>query len=241
MYHVLLGGGRRVGPYDRRTIVGMRVKKTLRSDNVLVAADGSEMTVAQLVRQEQGAEPFRASGGNGDSVGSVGSDAEAGTLGAATVGGSYSVIQATHTATLLEVEGKGFDIPVFKGDVEVRVQTKVLRLAGRFREGSGWKEDRVKFPQPDIAHARLRGTVVDLWVRHASARGLQRVALDLRTPEAAGELAEGLSHAAPWPGSEPLAARPRAGSAIHPMLWAALAGTAILVAGVLVWLLARYR
>jgi len=31
IYHVLLEG-RKVGPYDRRTIVGMRIKKTLTSD-----------------------------------------------------------------------------------------------------------------------------------------------------------------------------------------------------------------
>jgi hypothetical protein len=229
LYHVLLGG-RRVGPYDRRTIVGMRVKKALKSDNVVVAADGSEMTVAELVRQDEASsEPFEASGGSSSTLGTI------------TVGGSHSVIQALHTATLLEVEGKGYEVPAFKGEVEVRVQTKALRLAGRFRSGAGWKEDRVKFPLQDIAHARLRGTVVDLWVRHGSAPGLQRVALDLHTPDAAGELAEGLSHAAPWPGSEPLAARAAAGRAIHPMMWGALAGTALLVGGVLVWLLARYQ
>ena len=39
VYHVLLDG-RRVGPYDRRTIVGMKVRKTLSSKHVLVGADG---------------------------------------------------------------------------------------------------------------------------------------------------------------------------------------------------------
>ncbi|NNU42661.1 hypothetical protein [Ramlibacter montanisoli] len=52
----------------------------------------------------------------------------------------------------------------------MRVQTKVLRVSGRFREGRDWKEDRVKFPLQDIAHARLRGTVVDLWVRPPTSR-----------------------------------------------------------------------
>lgn len=223
MYHVLLGG-RRVGPYDRRTIVGMRVKKALKSDNVLVAADGSETTVAQLVRQEEGSsQPFAASS----------------SLGGATVGGSYSVVQGIHAATLLAVEGKGFEIPAFKGEVEVRVQTKVLRLAGRFRSGTSWREDRVKFPLQDIAHARLRGSVVEVWVRHEAASGLQRVALDLLTPEAAGELAEGLSHAAPWPGSEPLAARPPARAVLHPALWGALAAMGIVVGCALVWVLMR--
>jgi hypothetical protein len=104
-----------------------------------------------------------------------------------------------------------------------------------------WKEDRVKFPLVDIAHARLRGTVVDLWVR-GSARNMQRLSLDLLTREAAGELAESLPHTAPYPGSEPLAGRTGAStSAIHPMLWASLVGAVLVVGIVIVWILARPR
>ncbi|HYE41568.1 MAG TPA: hypothetical protein VEB23_16635, partial [Ramlibacter sp.] len=119
VYHVVLEG-RTLGPYDRRTIVGMRIKKTLASDNVLVGADGGRLTVGELVRGQPPDPPFQPSRGEGT--------------------GSYSVIQGTHSASLLEVEGKGYAIPPFKGEVEVRVQTKVLRIAGRFREGISWKE-----------------------------------------------------------------------------------------------------
>lgn len=221
-YHVLLEG-RRVGPYDRRTIVGMKVKKALASKDVLVGADGSRITVAELVRQGSTASDFAVSGNSQVSGGA-----------------SYSVVRGIHAAHLLEVEGKGYAIPPFKGELEVRVQTKVLRVSGRFREGLGWKEDRVKFPLEDIAHARLRGTVVDLWVRTASAAAMQRISLDLLTPEAAGELAESLPLTAPYPGSEPLAARPAARrGAIHPLLWAAVVGTAVIVGVVLVYVLTR--
>jgi len=138
------------------------------------------------------------------------------------------------------VEGGGHAIPPFKGEVEVRVQTKVLRVSGRFREGLAWKEDRVKFPLEDIAHARLRGTVVDLWSRAPGTSALQRISLDLLTPEAAGDLAESLPFAVPWPGSEPLAGRPQAGaSAMHPLLWAVVVGTAVIVGAVLVWVFTR--
>ncbi|MDE2605942.1 MAG: hypothetical protein KGL68_08500 [Burkholderiales bacterium] len=221
VYHVLLDG-RRIGPYDRRTIVGMKVKKALSSQSVLVGADGTELTVGELVRQGQpqdgsGAIPPGAPGG-----------------------GSYSVVQGIHAARLLEVEGRGFKVPPFKGEVEVRVQTKALRVSGRWREGLAWKEDRVKFPLPDIAHARLRGTVVDLWIRTAGASGTQRISLDLLKPEAAGELAESLPHTAPYPGSEPLAGRTRRRSgSLHPMLWAIIVGSMVVVAGLLVWTLAR--
>jgi hypothetical protein len=219
VYHVVLEG-RTLGPYDRRTIVGMRVRKTLASDNVLVDASGGRLTVGELVRGQPPDPPFEPSRGEGS--------------------GSYSVIQATHPASLVEVEGKGYAIPPFKGEIEVRVQTRVLRLAGRFREGVNWKEDRVKFPLEDIAHARLRGSVVDLWVRTAAARqGLQRLTLEMFTPEAAGELTEKLTHTAPWPGSEPLAGRGKGAANLHPMLWAVVVGSAVLVGTILVWVLTR--
>lgn len=220
VYHVVLEG-RTLGPFDRRTIVGMRIKKALTSQHVLVGADGGRTTVGELVRGQPPQPPFQASSGEGTA--------------------SYSVIQATHPASLLEVEGSGYEIPPFKGEIELRVQTKVLRMSGRFRDGLVWKEDRVKFPLQDVAHARLRGSIVDLWVRTPKAgEGLQRLTLELFTPEAAGELTEKLTHSAPWPGSEPLAGRSTAGkSPLHPLLWAAVVGTAVVVATVLVWVLIR--
>jgi hypothetical protein len=223
VYHVMLEG-RRVGPYDRRTIIGMKVKKTLSSKSVLVDGDGGKTTVGELVRQGQPDGGFAPSSQNAPLSGS----------------GSHSVVHGIHAAHLLEVEGKGLDIPPFKGELEVRVQTKVLRVSGRFREGLAWKEDRVKFPLEDITHARLRGTVVDLWIRTAAARP-QRVSLDLLKPAAAGELAEALPHTAPYPGSEPLAGRMTAGgSVLTPFILAAAVGSTVLVATLLVWALTRH-
>jgi hypothetical protein len=219
VYHVVLEG-RTLGPYDRRTIVGMRIKKTLSSQDVLVDADGGRLTVGELVRGQPPEPPFQPSRGEGTS--------------------SYSVIQSTLSGSIVEVEGKGYEIPKFQGEVEVRVQTQVLRVAGRFREGKAWKEERVKLPLADIAHARLRGSVVDLWVRTSDAKqGMQRVTLEMFTPEAAGELTEKLPYTAPWPGSEPLAARGQAAGALHPMLWTAVVGTVLLVGGLLVWVLTQ--
>ncbi|MBC5785826.1 hypothetical protein H8N03_22995 [Ramlibacter sp. USB13] len=224
VYHVL-HEGRRLGPFDRRTIVGMKVKKTLSSKDVLLGDDGTHLTVGELVRQGQPDTGFEASSLAAPLAGSS----------------SYSVVQGIHAAQLLEVEGKGHDIPAFKGEVEVRVQTKVLRISGRFREGLSWKEDRVKFPLQDIAHARLRGTVVDLWVRTTAAKRMQRVSLDLLKPAAAGELAESLPYTAPYPGSEPLAGRsPGAVSTLQPLMWAAVVGAVVTMAGFLVWALTRH-
>ena len=105
-----------MGPYDRRTIVGMRIKKALTSDHVLIGADGGRMKVADLIHRPRPASfnPERS--------------------------GSFSLVQATYAASLLHVEGRGMDIPRFKGEIEARVQSDVLRLAGRFRKGQSADE-----------------------------------------------------------------------------------------------------
>lgn len=215
VYHVLLEGGK-VGPYDRRTIVGMRIKQTLTSEHVLIASDGSQLTVADLVKlrpRDNNFQPNRS--------------------------GSYSLVQATYSASLLGVQGPGPSIPAFKDEIEARVQSDVLRLAGRYRKGLGWKEDRVKLPLQDIVHARVRASIVDLWLRNAGQQRLQRVTLELFTPEAAGEFVDWLPNATPWPQPDsrpaPLAT-PHHG---HPMMWVAVIGTALMVGAVLVYVLSH--
>ena len=213
MYHVLLEG-RQVGPYDRRTIIGMRIKNTLSSADVVIAPNGARMTVADLVQdREKAFQPMRT--------------------------GSYSLVQATYTASLVEVEGKGLDIPPFKGEVEARVQRDVLRLAGRYRQAVSWKEDRVKVPLEAIAYARLRGTMVDLWLRGEPGAPLQRLTLELFTPEAAGEFVDWLPIATPWPGSDEPAAKPSAPLGAHPLTWAIIVGAVLLVGGIILWMLLR--
>lgn len=226
LYHVV-HEGRRLGPFNRRTIVGMKVKKALAASDVLVGADGAQLTVAELVRQ-----------GQAPDAGFVLSSDARPAPGSAT----HSVVRGIYAATLLEGEAGGLRVPPFQGQLEVRVQTQVLRISGRFREGLGWREDRIKFPLQDIAHARLRGTVVDLWVRAPGQAALQRLSLDLLHAESAGELAESLPHTAPWPGSEPLAARAsqEVASAAHPFVWAVVVGTALAVLAVFVWVLTRH-
>jgi hypothetical protein len=47
--YTMLIGGRQVGPYDRKTIVGMRIKKLVDNNVTLRRSDGHPMTVAQLL------------------------------------------------------------------------------------------------------------------------------------------------------------------------------------------------
>jgi hypothetical protein len=114
VYHVLLQG-RTVGPYDRRTIVGMRIKKALTSRHVLIGTDGAQLTVADLLRRRP-AQP---------------SNAER--------RGSVSVVQATFSASLLGSTGRASHSswagPARAGDVP--------GVEGRFAKGSAG-QDRVK-------------------------------------------------------------------------------------------------
>lgn len=181
VYRVLLGS-RTVGPYERRTIVGMRIKKMLTSDHVLIGTDGTQLTVGDLIGRGP-ARPFQ----SGRS-------------------GGFSVVRATLAASLLEVDGPGLWIPRFKGEVQARVQTEVLRIAGRFRRRLRWKEDRVKLALKDIVHARLRGSQVELWLRNPGHDRLQRIALELFTAESACELVDCLPRATPFPEAAPSAA-----------------------------------
>ena len=212
-YRVLLEG-RTVGPYDRRTIVGMRIRKTLTSQHVLLAADGSRLTVADLIQarpRDNSFQPNRS--------------------------GSYSIVQATYPASVLEVDGKGFDLPPFRGEVEARVQAEVLRIAGQLRRGWRWKDDRIKLPLGAVRHARVRGSVVDLWLRQEGDKQFQRMTLELFTPEAAGEFVEWFPEATPWPWDD-AAARPNPLRSMS-IVWAALVGTATVVGTVLLWVLVR--
>jgi len=212
-YHVLLEG-RTVGPYDRRTIVGMRIKKTLTSDHVLIRTDGAQLTVADLIGQRP-SQPFTPERSGG-----------------------FSIVQATFSASLLEVDGRGLAIPKFKDEIQARVQGEVLRLAGRFRHGLGWKEDRVKIVLKDVVHARVRGSQVELWLRNAPRGPLQRIALELFTPETAAEFVDWLPAATPFP--EPAAATTATyAAASHKSLWVAVLGLSLVMAMVLTVLVLR--
>jgi hypothetical protein len=172
IYHVVLDG-RKIGPYDRRTIVGMRIKKALTSDHVLIGGDGTQLTVAELIGSKADAAftPDRS--------------------------GTFSGIQARFPASLVSVRGRGLDIPRFQGEVEARIQKEMLRLSGRFRSGFGWKEDRVKIPLANVMHARAAGTQVEMWLRPDSGAPAQQVTLELFMPEVATELAAALPSTAP--------------------------------------------
>lgn len=216
-YHVLLEG-RTVGPYDRKTILGMRIKQTLAGDDVLVSSEGLRLTVRELVRQDRPArlQPDRT--------------------------GGFSKVQAAYAASLVEVDAPELRLPRFRGELEARVQGDVLRLAGRCRRALRWREERCKIALDDVTHARVRGSRVDLWLRAASAAPPQRLALDLITPEAAAELVDWLPLAELLPPASD-AAKPKPppapGASTAQVLGVAVGGVALVIAVMLLVLALR--
>jgi hypothetical protein len=166
-YHVLLEG-RRVGPYDRRTIVGMRIKETLSSEHVLIDPLGSKLTVGDLIGSPAAFNPAQS--------------------------GAFSIVQGTYPAALISVSGRGLSIPKFQGEMEVRLHSDVLRLAGRYRQAFSLHDTRIKIPLGLITYAQAQGSRVDLWLRSGaevvvtSDLPLQRLSLDLFSKESAREL-----------------------------------------------------
>lgn len=170
-YHVLLDG-RSVGPYDRRTILGMRIKHMLTGDHLLVTSGGTRLTVRQLI------------GASGDGAAETGDSARDARGG-----------DATSTGMLVSAGRRGFRIPKFSGEVEVRVQGDVLRIAGRYRRAFRWHDGRVKLPLADVVQARGKGPRTDIWLQAAGASTLQHVSLYMFTSEAADDLVARLAPA----------------------------------------------
>src|SRR5690606_6299403 len=112
---------------------GMCIRKALGRGDVVVDAQGREATVRDLVRGARAASP------------------------------SHSVVQGIHVATLAEVRGDACcAVPPFSGALEVRLQTRALRIEGARRDGLAWKQDRLKIPLEQVVHAAVRGRLVDL-------------------------------------------------------------------------------
>ncbi len=194
-FHLVLGG-RKVGPYDRRTIVGMRLKHVVSSSHVVIDDEGQQFTVAELIGRWPRGNDFNPNRTGG-----------------------FSIVQANYPASLLSVAGKGYGIPKFQGEIEMRVQGDVLRVAGRFRERLGWRLDRIKLVINDIVHYQTSGSCVEIWMRIGDNKPMQRAVFELFTPEMAAELTTWLTNATPWPEPAAPAAAPASGHHSNVMLW----------------------
>lgn len=135
-YHVL-HEGRRVGPYDRRTIVGMRLRNTLDPQQMLVDDLGRNITVAELMAEHRPAAPARTAPASGWP--------------------NFRVSFVAPAAAVLKVAA-------YTGEGEIRLQNDLLRIAGSTRGLFGTRRHgRVKLPLSALKSAALKGHRLELW------------------------------------------------------------------------------
>jgi hypothetical protein len=181
-YRLLLEN-KQVGPFDRRTIVGMRIKKLVPKDTSVLRSDGLLMTVAQLLADKsERANP---------QTGQLNSDLA-------------PLPSALWPTFLVYFGGGGIRTGAlgFVGKGELRFQGDLLRLSGQ-RANTKWgslfgsKHERIKIAITDIAAidaiANTAQLQLTLRVDHPLAGGFgknQDVVLTLDDAEAVQELIE---------------------------------------------------
>ena len=149
-YHVFLQG-KQLGPYDKRTIVGMRIKKTLTNAEVLIDELGQQITVGALLGQRS------RPAGLGLDIGSSAFDS--------LQSGAYSPVVGVFQAQRMLLSKGLRDVPRFVGAVQARVHTDLLRLEGSSRQFFKRKAGRVKLAFGSIVRVQQLGANVALWLR----------------------------------------------------------------------------
>jgi hypothetical protein len=130
-YRITLNG-KQLGPFDRRTVVGMRAKKLLGNNVVVLRSDGLSMTVAQLMMDRL--EQADAQGGVHHPAGAPAS-------------GLWPTFAVDFGGSWLRAGALGF-----VGRGELRFQGDVLRLAGKRK--TSWfssKHERMKLSMHTVA------------------------------------------------------------------------------------------
>jgi hypothetical protein len=152
--YALVVEGRKVGPFDRRTIIGMRVKDMLQDHYVLIRDDSHQMTVAELLadRFEMADAPVRGVLGKAPAPQQ------------APASGIWPTFIVNFGGTALRPGAFSFS-----GIGEMRYQGDLVRLTGRRRTGLIAKTDeRIKVPMSSIASVRYLGTAVEFWMKPES-------------------------------------------------------------------------
>ena len=149
-HYSLVVEGRKIGPFDRRTLVGMRVKKLVEDHQILIRDDSLQMTVAEFVadRFEMADAPVR---------GVIASAPPP----PANASGLWPSFIVNFGGGTLRAGAFGFT-----GIGEMRYQGDLLRMTGRKRSGLvGSSEERIKVPMSGIASIRYTGTAVEFMLR----------------------------------------------------------------------------
>ncbi len=150
LYHVLVADdkgqltGASLGPFDNRTVVGMRIKKLLTNDQLLVDQDGERLTVGVLMARRSQPGTRTSDPSSPDSVTSIGNFMPSWVV--------THVAPPAHLTPAHQLRGLG----------ELRVQFDVVRLVGPVRQGLSSKDERVKIVHDRVVNLRVRGDRVDV-------------------------------------------------------------------------------
>jgi hypothetical protein len=177
-YRLLLEN-KQVGPFDRRTIVGMRINKLIPKETSVLRSDGLVMTAAQLLadRNEQ-------------------ADPQTGQLASAPMTAAsvmWPTFLVNFGGSLGGVLGSG--ALGFVGRGELRFQSDALRLSGQRKSGLfRISEDRVRIAIADIAAVDAQASTVRITLRanHPLVAKLKSpvVKLEMDSPGSVVELIE---------------------------------------------------
>jgi hypothetical protein len=174
--------GARVGPYDKRTVVGMRIKKLLHNDQMLISDSGAQISVGDLVHRRTRPE---------QSTPSVAPDSVSNLMPTFTVS---HVVPLDYIASAHDLRGLG----------EVRLQFDVLRVVGPVRKGFSEKDARIKIELERIVNIHLNGDRVDMLLLGIDGPGtpLQTFAMEFMDGGKAREFQSALPNRVktlPWP------------------------------------------
>ncbi len=192
----LFVNGKSLGPYERRMIVGMRVKEIVTDDQIVFRHDGLDMTVAQLLLdREESTRPAPAS----PELLSV-------NMFGAPSSGMWPQFNVRFGGGPIKPGALGFS-----GGGQVSYQGDVLKVTGNRRNKNlGMSKQEEKLPTRAVASSLVAGNVVEIFLKPGlifieSVEGTP-VRLECATEEEAsemwellnmgvGELPHGLSYA----------------------------------------------
>jgi hypothetical protein len=186
----LFVNGKSLGPYERRMIVGMRVKKIVSDDQTVFRDDGLDMTVAQLLkdRDEAARHPNTGRDSHQESV-----------LGAPS-SGMWPQFNVRFGGGPIKAGALGFN-----GGGQISYQGDMLSVRGNRRNKNlGMSKQEDKLPTNAIESSVLDGTVVEILLKpglsyRESIEGIP-ARLECATEDEAAELWELLNMA---PGNMP--------------------------------------
>jgi hypothetical protein len=192
----LFVNGKSLGPYERRMIVGMRVKNIVTDDQLVFREDGLDMTVAQLLEDRQEAARVR----------TTGPDALPESIMGAPSSGMWPQFNVRFGGGPMKPGALGFN-----GLGQVSYQGDRLKIRGNRRNKNlGMSKQEEHLPVQAISSSTVEDVFVELFLRPGlsfaeSAEGVP-VRLECTTPQEAsemwellnmhpGELPHGLSYA----------------------------------------------